>query len=191
MSKRNKNNGGISENPAPARATDIPADPAPEKQGGKRGAKSQYASKVKPYLEEIAKYVACGVTEGQICEYYDVGKTQWAAYKKQYPELTETLYKAKERLKRDLLDKAYKIAMGYDYEEETTVTYKDESGNVTGSKTTCHKKHAKADAGLVQFLLINRFPQDFARDPQAIELRKKALELAEKGKISPDGLEGV
>ena len=39
---------------------------------------------------------------------------------------------------------------------------------------------------MIQFLLINRFCGEFARDPQAIELRKKALELAERGVIPPD-----
>ena len=43
---------------------------------------------------------------------------------------------------------------------------------------------------MIQFLLINRFSGEFARDPQAIELRKKALELAKDGKL-PDGWEGV
>ena len=81
--------------------------------------------------------------------------------------------------------------MGYDYEEETTVTLKDKQGNVTGSKTTKFRRHAKADAGMIQFLLINRYPSEYARDPQAIELRKKALELAKEGKISSETLEGI
>jgi hypothetical protein len=43
---------------------------------------------------------------------------------------------------------------------------------------------------MIQFLLINRFPSEFARDPQAIELRKKALELAERNGFPPN-LEGI
>ena len=191
MSKQKKKTEEISENQTLDEVADQTDADAPVKEGNKRGAPSQYAKKVKPFLDDIGRYVSLGVTEGQICAYYGVGKTQWAAYKKQFPELTETLFKARERLKYDLLDKAYKIAMGYDYEEETTVTYKDADGNVTGTKTTHHKKHARADAGLVQFLLINRFPDDFARDPQMLELRKQAIELAKQGKIDPDKLEGV
>lgn len=173
--------------------------PAPvENSGGtasdkkkKRGGECQYANKVKPYLTDIARYVRCGVTEGQICEYYGVGKTQWAQYKKKYPELTETLSNAKKALKTDLINKSYEVAMGYDYTETTTVEYKDKQGNITGTKTTTYKRHAKADGNMIQFLLINRFPDEYARDPQAIELRKKALELAECGVIPPDDTEGV
>ena len=156
----------------------------------KRGCPSEYANKVKPYLADIARYTRCGVTEGQLCEYYDVGKTSWAKYKKENPELAETLFKAKQEFKTDLINKSFTVAMGYDYEEETTVTTKDTNGNITGTKTTKHRRHAKADAGMIQFLLINRFKEEFARDPQIIALRKKALELAEKGKIPPD-TEGI
>lgn len=150
----------------------------------KRGAPSEYPIKIQPYLSDIAKYHRCGVTEGQLAEYYGVGKTSWAKYKKENPEFKETLYKANQDFKTDLCNKSYELAMGYEYTEETTVTLKDTKGNVTGTKTTVHKRHAKADAGMLQFLLINRFSDEFARDPQMVALRKKALELAEQGKLS-------
>lgn len=156
----------------------------------KRGTPSQYANKVEPYLTDIEKYVRCGVTEGQICEFYGVGKTQWAQYKKNNPELNEILLKAKNQLKTDLINRAYQVAIGYEYEETTTVTYKDKDGNVTGTKTTTHKKYSKADGNMIEFLLINRFSDEFARDPKMIELRKRALELQSEGKIPPDA-EGI
>lgn len=161
------------------------------KQKKKTGTPCQYSNKVKPYLAEIERYIRCGVTEGQICQLYDVGKTQWSQYKKDNPELTETLCKAKNALKVDLIDKSYKVAMGYTYEETTTHTYKDKDGNVTETKITTYTRHAKADAGMLQFLLINRFSDEFARDPQMIELRKQALKLQEQGNLPPDMTEGI
>lgn len=152
--------------------------------------KSQYANKVLPYLTDIERYVRCGVTEGQICEFYGVGKTQWAQYKKEHPELVGALCKAKNDLKVNLINKSYEVAVGYEYIETTTVEYFDKDGVVTGSKTTTHKRYAKADAGMLQFLLINRFPAEFARDPQMIELRNKALQMQADGKI-PFDAEGV
>ena len=168
--------------------TDAAADTA---ETTKRGAKSQYANKVKPYLAEIERYIHYGVTEGDICDFYGVGKTQWADYKKKYPELTETLSRARASQKKDLLDNAFRIAIGYEYEEEYTEEIKDKNGAVIGSKTRKQKKYAKPDAGMLQFLLINRFTAEYARDPHMVELRKKALELAEQGKIPPDGWEGA
>lgn len=168
--------------------TDAAADTA---ETTKRGAKSQYANKVLPYLAEIGRYIHYGVTEGDICDFYGVGKTQWADYKKKYPELTETLSRARAAQKKDLLDNAFRIAIGYEYEEEYTEEIKDKNGAIVGSKTRKQKKYAKPDAGMLQFLLINRFTAEYARDPQMVALRKKALELAEQGKIPPDGWEGV
>lgn len=163
----------------------------PKSDGKKRGAKSQYENKVKPYLEDIARYTRCGVTEGQLCSYYDVSKTQWAEYKHKFPELTETLKKAKEQFKTELVNTAYKVANGYEYIEIKTVEEKDPSGTITGTITTTQKRYAKPDPAMIQFLLINRFFDDFARDPQATALRKRALDLAEQGKLPPDGGEGV
>lgn len=157
----------------------------------KTGCASEYANKVLPYLEDIARYARCGVTEGQLCEYYGVGKTSWAKYKKENPELAETLYKAKQEFKTELVNNAYKVAMGYSYIEETTEEIKDKNGAVVGQKTKRYERYAKPDAGMIQFLLINRFTDDFARDPQIVALRKKALELAEQGKITPENTEGI
>lgn len=157
----------------------------------KRGAPSQYAYKVQPYMADIERYVRYGVTEGDLCNYLGVGKTQWAQYKRDNPELTETLLRAKESCKEDLLDNAYRVAMGYEYVETTTEEIKSNEGVVIGHKTKTYKRYAKPDAGMLQFLLINRFSSEFARDPQMVALRKKALELAEQGKLPPDGWEGA
>ena len=157
MPKQNKNNdvsGAVTVKPKKStpKKTKKNTTKTPEKK--KRGAPSQYANKVKPYLADIERYVRCGVTEGDICEYYGVGKTQWAQYKRDNPELTETLLHAKEQCKEDLLDNAYRVAMGYEYTEETTEEIKNLDGTVIGHKTRRYKRYAKPDAGMLQFLLI-------------------------------------
>jgi len=156
----------------------------------KKKPQSEYDVKVRPYLEDIRRYARCGVTEAQLCEFYGIGKTTWAKYKNESPEMTETLCKAKNELKTDLINHAYKVATGFSYEETKTVVSKDKSGKVTSTKETKQNRYCRPDAGMLMFLLINRFPSEFARDPQAIELRKRALELAERNGITPD-LEGI
>lgn len=180
---------GTAKKPSEKKPKKPPAKPAETGEKKKRGAPSQYANRVLPYLADIERYVRYGVTEGDICAYYGVGKTQWAQYKKDNPELTETLLRARESQKGDLLNNAYRVAMGYHYEETHTTTVIIDGKPHT--KTYTDRKYAKPDAGMIQFLLINRFNGEFARDPQAVELRKKALELAKDGKIPPDGWEGV
>ena len=161
----------------------------------KKGRKSQYYKKVKPYLVEIERYVKCGVTEAQLCAYYKVSKTQWIQYKHDNSELSELLFSAKNYFKVAIINKAYEAAIGGTYEEITEVEYYelDDDGKkvVTGGKTTTTTKYNKPDVGMLQFLLLNRFPEDFARDPQTLELRKKALELAKKGKAPDQNWEGI
>lgn len=148
MPKQNKNNdisGAVTVKPkkSPPKKTKKTTTKTPEKK--KRGAPSQYANKVKPYLADIERYVRCGVTEGDICEYYGVGKTQWAQYKRDNPELTETLLRAKEQCKEDLLDNAYRVAMGYEYTEETTEEIKNLDGTylATRKRTRFTKYYAR------------------------------------------------
>ena len=43
---------------------------------------------------------------------------------------------------------------------------------------------------MIEFLLINRFSDEFARDPKMVELRQRALELQAEGKIPPNA-EGI
>lgn len=142
----------------------------------KKEKNTKYESVIKPQLEKIKHYVSHGVTEAQLCSYYDIGKTQWYKYKKEHSELSELLCNGKKIFQMNLINRAFEVAMGYEYTESTTVEYKDAEGNVTETKIQTHKKYARADAGMIQFLLINRFSDEFARDPQILELRKQSLE---------------
>jgi hypothetical protein len=142
--------------------------------------KNAYAEKVAPFLADIKRYVAHGVTEKQLCEYYGVGRTAWAEYKKRYPELTETLLRAREELHTELVNRAYQVAIGYEYKETTQVEYTDENGDVKSGKTTTVTRYAKADPGMLQFLLINRFPSEYSRDPQVLKVREETLELKKR-----------
>ena len=47
-----------------------------------------------------------------------MGKTSWAKYKKENPEIAEKLCKEKQEFKTELINNAYKVAMGYEYNEE-------------------------------------------------------------------------
>ncbi len=166
-----------------------PPEPNEPRQGARAGTRAgargdvktdAYAEKIRPFLDEIAADVANGATEGQLYAKYGVGKTAFSGYKKKYPELARVLEKAKSRDKIRLSNRAHDIALGYDYTETTTVEYfaiKDGERVKTGEKITTVTKHSKADAGIMQFLLINRFPTDFARDPQVLEIRRELLEL--------------
>lgn len=162
--------------------------------GEKTNKNSKYFLIIKPKLKDIEKYHRCGVTESQLCEYFQVSKPQWIRYKKEYPEFLQTLNRAKNAFKVDIINRAYEIAMGVKLIEITEVEFyvlKNGEKVVTGGKTTTVTRETKPDVGMLQFLLINRFQDDYMHDPQTVELKKKALELAEKSKTANEEWEGV
>lgn len=136
---------------------------------------TKYDELIKPHLDDIKRYVSHGVTEEEVRNFYGIGKTMWYEYKKRYSELNELLCNAKQICRVNLLNRAFEVANGYEYTETTTEEVKDSDGNITGTKTKVVKRYARADAGMIQFLLINRYPEDFARDPQILSIRKESL----------------
>lgn len=136
---------------------------------------TKYDELIKPHLDDIKRYVSHGVTEEEVRNFYGIGKTMWYEYKKRYSELNELLFNAKQICRVNLLNRAFEVANGYEYTETTTEEIKDKDGNITGTKTKIVKRYARADAGMIQFLLINRYPEDFARDPQILSIRKESL----------------
>ena len=159
----------------------------------KSKSKSQYPIKIQPYITDIERYISFGITEGQICTYYGVGRTQWAQYKKNNAELVEALCRGRERHKTELINKAHEIAMGYEYTEKIMVELHDKEGNITGTKTTTKKLQQKPDSGMIQFLLINRYHEEFARDPQVLAMRRELLELKKNiiASNNSDNTEGI
>ena len=141
----------------------------------KESKKTKYEDLIKPHLEDIKCYVSHGVTEEEVRNFYGIGKTMWYEYKKKHSELNELLCNAKQICRVNLLNRAFEVANGYEYTETTTEEVKDKDGNITGTKTKVVKRYARADAGMIQFLLINRYPEDFARDPQILSIRKESL----------------
>lgn len=134
-----------------------------------------YNTVIKPNLDEIKRYISCGVTEEQLYTFYGISKSQWWRYKKQYKELSDLIVTAKNKLKADLICKAYQVAMGYTLSDEKKIYVYDEKGeNPKIVQAIIHTKQVKADANMLMWLLINRFPSEFARDPQILELKRKA-----------------
>lgn len=137
-----------------------------------------YEAKIKPNLDEIKRYISCGVTEEQLYMFYGISKSQWYRYKKQHKELSDVIVSAKNKLKADLICKAYQVAMGYILSDEKKIYVYDENGeNPKIVQSVVQTKQIKADANMLMWLLINRFPTEFARDPQILELKRKAQDI--------------
>lgn len=140
----------------------------------KVGRKNKYYTHVEPYLPQIMEMCRT-MTEQQIAEQLGVGYSTFMEYKKQFPELTEILKKGRQNLVAELRSALIKKAKGYDYTETETTT---EYGEVT--KVVEKYKSFGPDVAAINLLLKNYDKDNWANDPQTLELRKKELELRER-----------
>lgn len=135
---------------------------------------NKYELYVEPYLDKIAQ-MALTMTEAQIAETLGVGYATFRRYKAEHEQLQASLKKGRKDLVFELKSALIKKAVGFDY-TETSETY--EGGVLTKRETKV--KHAQPDVAAINLLLKNYDKENWANDPQTLELRKKELELAEK-----------
>lgn len=168
-----------------------------EKRKNKGGRKSKYYTHVQPRLPEIMEMCRT-MTEVQIAEKLEVGASTFQAYKTEFPELAECLKKGRRNLVADLRSALIKKAEGFDYTEtkETTERVKwpadlysmfidagftpQQIGEARLVKTETAHKHMAPDVAAINLALKNYDKENWANDPQALELKKKELELKEQ-----------
>ena len=164
----------------------------------KRGRQNKYETNIKPNLPLISE-MARTMTEKQIADSFDVSYTgSWFEYKKNYPELVEALKKGRQNLVAELRSALIKKAVGYDYTETKVVTEKvklpdeifvalreagftpEEIEAVKNVRTEVYHKKMSPDVAAINLALKNYDKENWANDPQALELKRKELELREK-----------
>ncbi len=137
-----------------------------------------YKKLIEPYLEEISQ-MALTMSEEQIAETLGVGYSTFKRYKRDYKPLQDALKKGRKTLVIELKSKLIEKAKGFDYLE--TKTIKEKVGDkLEVTKVEEYKKHATPDVAALNLLLKNYDKENWANDPQALAIRKKELELAEK-----------
>lgn len=164
----------------------------------KRGRKNRYETHVVPFFKAIAEWLANGATEKQIAEKLGVGYSTFNDYKVKYQELAELLEKGRRNLVAELRGTLVKRAMGFDYTETKTVREQvklppdmqkflldngftsEQIEQAQLVKTEVANKHALPDVAALNLALKNYDKDNWANDPQGLELRKKELELKEK-----------
>lgn len=139
-----------------------------------KGQPSKYKSHVEPYLDDI-RDMALTMTEKQIAKTLGVGYTSFREYKRHYPALVDALKKGRRELVKELRSTLIRRAKGFQYEEKKTIK---EGGEVVQEIVVV--KSALPDVAALNLLLKNYDRENWANDPQTLELRKKELELRER-----------
>lgn len=161
------------------------------------GRPNKYKTHVEPYLDKI-KEMALTMTEEQIAETLGVGYSSFRAYKQQYPALTDSLKKGRKDLVIELRSALIKRAKGYEYTETKTVSEavnwpeelyvllleagftEEQIEQSRLIKTEIAHKQMAPDVAALNLALKNYDKENWANDPQMLEIRKKELELRER-----------
>lgn len=138
------------------------------------GRPNKYHTHVQPRLAEI-EAMCLNMTDKQIAEALGVAYSSFKEYKAKYSDLMAALKKGRETLVADLKSTLITKAKGFSYEEKK-ITKRE--GYVV--KEEIYVKYSQPDVAAINLLLKNYDKDNWANDPQTLELRKKELELREK-----------
>lgn len=163
----------------------------------KRGKPRKYDNYVKPYLPLISEWCRT-MTEQQIAEKLGIAYSTFNQYKVDYPEVKEAIKKGRQNLVAELRSSLIKRANGYDYTEKKITTehvkwpekmYEaliyagftpDEIASSRIVKTEVAHKKMAPDVAALNLALKNYDKENWANDPQVLDLRKKELKLRER-----------
>ena len=140
----------------------------------KKGRKNKYETHVKPYLKDIEQWCNT-MSEKQIAKKLGVAYSSWCQYKLDFSELSDCVKKGRQDLVSELRSALIKRAKGYSYTETKIVK---EFGKVV--KTEVVTKIQPPDVAALNLCLKNYDKDNWANDPQMLDIRKKELELREK-----------
>ena len=125
--------------------------------------RGKYETHVKPKLDLIAQWARDGAIERDIAKKLGVSESTFSGYKKEHPELMETLTVNKEVADARVESALYKRAIGYEYTE----TSKEVGPDGVKIKTTV--KQVAPDVTAQIYWLNNRRP-DRWRNKQDISI---------------------
>lgn len=145
-----------------------------------------YKSKYQDWLTEdslirIESWARDGLTDEQISKNMGISYSTFRVWKDKYSTISASLKKGKEPVDYQVENALLKRALGYEYEETTSVIEKDDDGNQV-TKVTRHKKQLPPDTTAAIFWLKNRKPDVWRKmapifsDKAEKELEKLTLE---------------
>ena len=143
------------------------------------------------WLPIIQNAVSVGCTEadlGYLMGYDGKDAHTWFQHlKADNPHLKQAVDAGKALMKAHHVAEMMRVAWGYDYEEET-FDYKSVPGpngelREVQIGRTVHKRHAKPNARLMEFIATNLMPDQFKR---TFEFNKKNIDINIKGELSKD-----
>ena len=142
----------------------------------KMGRPSVYEDRIKPYLPQIHEWIQ-EKSENQIAKILGVSISAWRKYREAHPEFKEALKRGRDDLVKTLYNTLIKKAQGFQYTEAKTVEERDENGNLIITRKETYTRTALPDVAALHLLLKNYDKENWADNPQMLELKKQELEI--------------
>lgn len=143
----------------------------------KTGRKSAYEDKILSRKKDIEKWLKGGATEKQVAAALGIAEGTWYKYKAEKKEFNEFIKKIdRSEIILDLRSALLKKALGFTYEEKKQYIKEDEDGN-KNKYTEITTKTALPDVAAINLALKNYDRENWANDPQMLELKKQEMEL--------------
>lgn len=142
----------------------------------KMGRPSVYEDRIKPYLPQIHEWIQ-EKSENQIAKILGVSISAWRKYREAHPEFKEALKHGRDDLVKTLYSTLIKKAQGFQYTEAKTVEELDANGNLIITRKETYTRTALPDVAALHLLLKNYDRENWADNPQMLELKKQELEI--------------
>lgn len=146
--------------------------------GKKRGRKSLYEKKILLNKKNIKCMLEQGATDKQIINWLGVSSSTYYDWLKKYPEFSELCKEGKQGLISTLRGKLVERALGGTYTEERTTT-KIVDGKEQ-KETIKITKMVLPDVAALNLCLKNYDKENWANDPQMLDLKKEENEIRRK-----------
>lgn len=115
-------------------------------------------------LIRIQGWARDGLSDEQVAANMGISRSTLNAWKKKFPDISDTLKKGKDIADREVENALFKRAVGYEFDEVTEELM--DSGELRVTKKI--RKQVAPDTGAAAFWLKNRKP-DVWRDKQEVE----------------------
>lgn len=126
----------------------------------------------------IERWARDGVLEKDMAKSLNIHISTWCRFKHEHKELSEALKKSYAALCNQVENEGLlKAATGYTYVETKEIKEKNEEGEWRTVRKEIYTKHQPPNVAAISFLLKNRGKGQWSDNPQAMELRRKELEL--------------
>lgn len=142
-------------------------------------ADEKYSDKVKPYIDDIAVWTACGSTQKQIAARLGVSLSALKNYRAEHSELDEALSFGKSNISMDIEKTLADLALGYNYYTSEVVKLKNCDGSERAEVKTV-KKYVPPNLEAAKYYLKNRCKKKWSDNPHGNDFKDRELKMKQQ-----------